>query len=112
LKNLRVDVLKKLKDLKIDKSPGLDMLHPRILQEFSDILAKPLHKIFKKSLLSRDIPSDWKKSEVITLHKKGPLSERGNYRPVSLTNVCCKVMESLIPDHIIILCLIFWTASS
>ena len=26
--------------------------------------------------------------------------DRGNYRPVSLTSVCCKILEQLIRDHI------------
>jgi len=32
--------------------------------------------------------------------KKGAKTDRGNYRPVSLTSVCCKLLESLIRDHV------------
>jgi len=47
------------------------------------------------------LPSDWKLAEVTAIYKKGPKTHRGNYRPVSLTSVCCKILESLIRDHII-----------
>ena len=32
------------------------------------------------------------------IYKKGPRSNPGNYRPVSLTSVCCKIVESIIRD--------------
>jgi len=35
----------------------------------------------------------------LAIYKKGSKSDRGNYRPVSLTSVCCKILEQLIRDH-------------
>lgn len=35
-------IKKKLDNLKIDKSPGPDNIHPRILRELSNILSEPL----------------------------------------------------------------------
>ena len=37
---------------------------------------------------------------ISTIHKKVYRSEVGNYRPVSLTSVICKLRESIIMDHI------------
>ena len=42
------------------------------------------------------IPQDWKTANVIPIFKKGSKSDAANYRPVSLTSVPCKIMESLI----------------
>ena len=33
--------------------------------------------------------------------KKVSKTDRSNYRPVSLTSVCCKLLESLVRDHMI-----------
>jgi len=88
-----------LGNLKIDKSPGLDHLHPRVLFETREVLAYPLCLIYKKCLSLGMLPSDWKLAEVTAIYKKGPKSDRGNYRPVSLTSVCCKILEQLIRDH-------------
>ena len=52
----------------------------------------------QKSLSLGKLPSDWKL--VTALYKKGPKSNRANYRPVSLTSVCCKLLESFIRDDI------------
>ena len=94
------DVKKKLDKLKPDKSPGPDSIHPKILHELSDVLAKPLTILFQKSLQESMVPEEWKKSNVTPIFKKGTKSSTSNYRPVSLTSVICKVMESLIRDKL------------
>ena len=71
----------------------------RILYETRDVIAYPLFLIFNKSLETRKLPGDWKLAEVTAIYKKGSKHDRSNYRPVSLTSVCCKILESLIRDH-------------
>jgi len=43
---------------------------------------------------------EWKKANVVPIFKKGRKTKPGNYRPVSLTCVCCKVCESIIRDDL------------
>ena len=47
------------------------------------------------------VPNDWKNAHVTAIFKKGTKSDPGNYRPVSLTSVTCKVFESIIRDAIV-----------
>ena len=47
------------------------------------------------------IPEDWRKAEVVAIFKKGIRSDPGNYRPVSLTCVLCKILESFVRDAIV-----------
>jgi len=61
---------------------------------------KHMFLIYSKSLKSGELPLDWKLAEVTAIHKKGSKNDRTNYRPVSLTSVCCKILESLIRDHV------------
>lgn len=95
------DVLEKLLALNSSKSPGPDGLHPRVLKELANELAEPLALVFQKSLNEGILPSDWKEAQITPLFKKGDKSSPGNYRPVSLTSVVCKVMESIVRDGII-----------
>ena len=37
-------------------------------------------------------------ADVTAIYKKRSKSHRGNYRPVSLTSVCCKILEQLIRE--------------
>ena len=93
-------VSKKLGGLKPSKSPGPDGIHPRVLRELKDILSKPLAIIFNYSLETGTLPKDWKRAVISAIYKKGSKSSPGNYRPVSLTSVVGKVMESIIRDKI------------
>jgi len=45
----REAVFDKLNNLKVNKSPGPDTLHPRILYEVRHQIAMPLHMIFETS---------------------------------------------------------------
>ena len=81
-----------LNTLKIDKSPGPDELHPRVLKEISSSITKPLYHIFKQSLDKGKLPSDWKTALVSAIFKKGNKSLASNYRQVSLTSVVCKIL--------------------
>ena len=91
-------VCNKLRSLKASKSPGPDGIHPAILHECSEILSVPLCIIFQKCLDSSFVPADWKVANVTPIFKKGNRSLPCNYRPVSLTSVVCKVMESVVKD--------------
>src|SRR3981081_1021742 len=46
------------------------------------------------------VPQDWKDAIVSPLHKKGSKDKPENYRPVSLTSIVGKMLESIIKDHI------------
>jgi len=94
------EVKEKLDKLKVNKSPGPDMLHPRVLYELREEIVYPLVKIFNLSIKSKEIPSDWRNANITAIYKKGKKSDVGNYRPISLTCIVCKVMEAIIRDKI------------
>ena len=91
----------KLLKLKVDKSPGPDGLHPRILKELGQVISYPLKIIFSKSLEEAHVPTTWKLANVKPIYKKGLKSDKANYRPVSLLSVLNKVLETLISERIV-----------
>jgi hypothetical protein len=47
------------------------------------------------------VPTIWRRANVCPIYKKGVKSDPANYRPVSLTCVVGKVMESMVRDKIV-----------
>jgi hypothetical protein len=92
------DVRRKIRDLRTDAASGPDGIGPMILQELEDSLAPALTIIFRKSMEEGGVPNDWKEANVTPIFKKGSKASPLNYRPVSLTSVSCKIMESVIRD--------------
>ena len=94
-------VQNKLAGLDPNKANGPDNIPARLLKELSKELSLPYCLLFNKSLESGEIPLDWKKANVKAIFKKGTRSDPGNYRPVSLTSISCKILESFIRDAIV-----------
>ena len=92
-----------LYEIDITKSFGPDNVHPKLLRYLAPntdfVLA--LTKLFQACVENECIPLDWKMAHIVPIHKKGPLNEKGNYRPISLTSVICKMYEKLLRDHIL-----------
>ena len=85
-----------MKNLNVHKCPGLDGIHPRILFELRKEIFIPLSLFFSASLEIGVVPSDWKNAGVTLLFKKGKKSGPKNYRPIRLTSIVCKILESII----------------
>ena len=104
LNHINIDeetVLKKLKDINPNKSTGPDNIPARVIKELSEVLAEPLTILYKLSLSSGKLPSEWKTAHVTPIFKKGSKKLAENYRPVCLTVILCKRCESIITDVIL-----------
>ena len=52
----RERVLKVIHSLKINKSPGIDGIHPRVIKEIADIISHPITMIYKRSVEESQLP--------------------------------------------------------
>ena len=93
-------VLKLLNGLKVHKAPGPDGLSARVLKECSSEIAPILAYIYNESLAQGNVPDDWPQANVAPVFKKGEKYDPANYRPVSLTCICCKTLEHIIVSNI------------
>ena len=71
-----------------------------ILKGFSEELAPVFSALFKQSLDTSRLPSLWSQAYAKPVFKKGQWCMPGNYRPVSLTCVSCKLFEHILCKHI------------
>ena len=92
---------------------NLTLIKPMGLMEFCYIyvfrscsteITPTLEVIFKWSLNTGKLPSDWLITNICSVFKRGNHSTPSKYRPISLTASCCNLMEHIIfhsiMDHI------------
>jgi len=49
---------------------GPDGLHPRVLRELADVVAKPLSIILRQFWLTGDVPADWRLANMMPSSKR------------------------------------------
>ena len=94
-------ISKAIDHLKNNKAAGVDDLNSSFIKGCSSGIVKPLNLIFKQSLVTGQIPCDWKKANVTAIFKKGSKKEAGNYRPISLTCQMSKILEKIIKEDLV-----------
>ena len=93
-------VKKKLDKLKPESAPGPDGVTAHFLKNYSAHIAPALAILYNKSMEEGVLPDVWRLANVTPIYKKGSKASTGNYRPVSLTSIPCKIMESCLRDAV------------
>ena len=90
---------KALSKLDISKSSGPDGISIQVMKRCAPELAPVLTKLFQISCDSGVCPTLWKNAEVVPVPKRGDPTNPSNYRPIAITSILCKVMESLLSEQ-------------
>jgi len=93
-------VFKMLSKVKENKASGPDQLPSKILKIAAKPLSRCLTLIFNASLVSGTLPQDWCTANITPVFKKGERFKAANYRPVSLTCICSKLLEHIIVSQV------------
>ena len=93
-------VLKLLRKVNPNKACGPDMIPARVLKQHADAIAPLLSLFFQKTLREGTVPEDWRHANISAIFKKGERFKASNYRPVSLTSLCCKLQEHILASNI------------
>ncbi|XP_038064967.1 uncharacterized protein LOC119735343 [Patiria miniata] len=93
-------VIKLLKKINPHKATGPDNIPARLLKELANSLGPVLSILYQASLDSGDLPEIWKSATVAPVFKKGDRNKPANYRPISLTAICCNLLEHIIHSSI------------
>ena len=94
-------VKKRLLKLNVNKSLGPDDIHPRVLQELANHISAPVTLIFNRSIQFGNLPKELKEAYISPIFKQGSRSKAENYRPISLTCILCKLLESMVREEVL-----------
>ena len=73
LSDINIDtdtIIKLVRSLDPNKAHGFDGISKRMLKLCATSISKPLHILFNNSVISECFPNEWKKANVIPVHKK------------------------------------------
>ncbi|CAG4924021.1 unnamed protein product [Colias eurytheme] len=97
---LRSEVTAAIAALKIKKAPGSDHITAEILKSLGDKGIDYIHSICNHIWQHGDWPTDWCKSIILPLHKKGSTRNCGNYRTLALVSHSSKILLHIINNRI------------
>ena len=80
------------------KAHGWDNVSVCMVNICDESLVKPLFNIFQFLLETGNFPSNWKRGNIVQVHKKGNKDLINNYRPMSLLPIFSKIYEKCIYD--------------
>lgn len=92
----REEIETAIKELKNNKSPGLDGIPPEAIKLAGKSIIDRIHKLTQNIWTKEEVPQDWKDAIIIPIHKKGSKKTCSNYRGVSLLAVASKILTSII----------------
>ena len=99
--NVDIGTVRKLLMQQCSSAAGPDGIPGFFYRKLAGVLAQPLATVFQQSLYQRAIPDMWRNALVIPLFKgKGSKASASSYRPVSLSDIACKVLERVIVNQI------------
>ena len=85
-----------IKELKLKKAPGFDLITAEILREIPSNILSALTILINACFKLKYVPAFWKVAEVIMVNKPGkPPTEVSSYRPISLLPVISKLLEKM-----------------
>lgn len=85
------EIITAIRHLSNNKCPGYDRIINEALKIGEKLLAGLLCQLFNNILKEKRVPSQWTKSEIILIYKKGDPSNIDNYRPISLMSCIYKM---------------------
>ena len=93
------EVSKKLRSMS-NSAPGADRVEYRHLKSI-DPKGQILCNIFNRCLLENDVPSQWKTSRTVLIHKKGDASDVSNFRHIALMSCIYKSFMSIMANRLV-----------
>ena len=98
-----IDETKKaIRTQKQDKAPGPDQINNELIKSTIPVIAPKLTELFNEILRTEYIPTEWTKSVITLIHKKGDKDDIANYRPISLMSNIYKIFSKVLLSRITI----------
>lgn len=90
------DIVYTLSKMRNKESVDCDNIKTIILIKHIDLVIQPLTYLYNKIILTKDIPTIFKKAITKYFYKKGNPENPANYRPITITSIFIKIFEVIL----------------
>ena len=91
-----LEIMRSIKSLKRNKSPGLNNILSEFLVAGKDCLIRPLCKLFNLIFRSHSYPKQWTLNLLKPIHKKESATNPENYRGIAISSCLSKLYSSVL----------------
>ena len=85
----------------VNKAHGYDNIWVKMIKLCTNSVAHPLTLIIQNSLSAGTFTTQWKKANIVPIHKKNDKQVVSNCRPVCLLPICSKIFEKFIFNEVL-----------
>ncbi len=111
---LRTLVATHISGINVSSSPGFDTITPTFIKcackrvpkqyerswENVNMLVPHIAALFKLLIAKATIPRSWKEAKLTPIHKKGPVTQPGNYRIIAISGTLYRLYSNLLRSMI------------
>jgi len=90
------DVKKAMRNLKNNKAPGTDGIHPELIRYGGNKLLNRMYELLRQIWEEERIPEEWTETIIVPIHKTGDRDRCENYRGIALGNAAYKILLNII----------------
>ena len=89
------DILQVVSDIDVTKATSCQNIPTKIFKENIDLYIDVIGRIFNQGTIECKFPDRLKLADITPSYKKGDVTDKNNYRPISLLPAISKVFEKL-----------------
>lgn len=84
-------------NFKLSSSADIHDINSKVLK---NALSVSINHFFRRALATGQLPIDWEIGKIVPVFQSGDKYSPESYSPISLTFICCKLLEHIIASHV------------
>ena len=89
-------IMKYIKTLCVSKPSGIPHVNNKILRDALSSIPFEITSLMNNSILNDHFPAQWKNGTITPIPKPGKLSNKSNWRPITILNTVGKLLEKIV----------------